>query len=59
MLMAPGSCSYAQVGHAIIETTHTCYVAGLADAQFRAVDALEEAFLAPLLGNGSPVLGKA
>jgi integrase len=41
----------AQIGHADIKTTRTYYVAGLADAQLRAVDAIEEAFLAPLLGR--------
>jgi hypothetical protein len=41
----------AQIGHADIKTTHTYYVAGLADAQLRAVDAIEAAFLAPLLGK--------
>jgi hypothetical protein len=44
----------AQIGHADIKTTHTYYVAGLADAQLRAIDAIEEAFLAPLLGKQSP-----
>lgn len=48
----------AQIGHADIKTTHTYYVAGLADAQLRAIDAIEEAFLAPLLGMGPKAPGQ-
>jgi hypothetical protein len=33
-------------------------VAGLADAQLRAIDAIEEAFLAPLLGMGPKAPGQ-
>jgi integrase len=39
----------AQIGHADIKTTHAYYVGSLQDAQLRAVDAIEAAFLAPLL----------
>ena len=41
-----------QLGHADLSTTINYYVAGLQDAQLRAVDAMEEAFFKPVLGGG-------
>ena len=41
-----------QLGHADLNTTINYYVAGLQDAQLRAVDAMEEAFFKQVLGEG-------
>ena len=40
-----------QIGHADIKTTQNYYVASMQDAQLRAVDAIEEGFLAKVLGR--------
>ena len=41
----------SQIGHADIKTTQNYYVASMQDAQLRAVDAIEEGFLAKVLGS--------